>query len=72
MFPVLDEKTDCKYIKHTNSGNPQHFGVKFAIVKISLTAKNCSLTIKIFSLTTKFFSLRIKILHSQSKFYTHN
>ena len=32
MFPVLDKKTDCKYTKHTNSGNPQHFGVKFAIV----------------------------------------
>ena len=31
-FPVLDRKTDSKYTKHTNSGNPQHFGVKFAIV----------------------------------------
>ena len=26
------QKTDTEYIKHTNSGNPQHFGFKFGIV----------------------------------------
>ena len=29
---LLTKKNDSEYIRHTNSGNPQHFGLKYAIV----------------------------------------